>query len=67
MKIVGAKNRDEFELDPQKAYLRGRELDAMYKSTLPPYPRGVWRLTHEKMNEMDLARQVEQFKRINHE
>jgi hypothetical protein len=65
MKIVGSKNRHDIELDPAKAWKRGMELDALLKSTSTPHPRGVWRLTHTKMNQMDLERQVAQFSRIN--
>jgi hypothetical protein len=66
MRIVGDKNRNEIELDPVKAWERGNELDALLRSTLAPYPRGVWRLTHAQMNQMDLERQVAQFARVNH-
>ena len=65
MKIVGTKNRDEFELDPAKAWDRGINLDALLRGTYVPHPRGVWRLKHAKMNEMDLERQVAQFRRVN--
>jgi hypothetical protein len=65
MKIVGKKNRDEFELDPEKAWKRGMALDNLLRSTTAPYPRGVWRLTHAQMNQMDLERQTAQFNRIN--
>jgi hypothetical protein len=65
MKLVGTQNRDEFELDPVKAWDRGRALDALLRSTSPPLPRGVWRMTHAQMNQASLERQVDQFKRIN--
>jgi hypothetical protein len=65
MKLVGKKDRHEIELDPEKAWKRGRELDALLKSTSPPYPRGIWRLTHSQMNQIDLERQVAQFTRVN--
>jgi hypothetical protein len=65
MRIVGSKNRNEIELDHARAWERGMELDALLKSTSTPHPRGVWRLTHAKMNQMDLERQVAQFSRIN--
>lgn len=58
MKIVGTENRDEIERDPQRAWERGKALDAMLRGTLPPHPRGVWRLTHVQMNRMDWERQV---------
>lgn len=50
MRIVGNQNRSEFEPDPVKAYRRGLVLDAMMRGTLPPYPRGVTRGTHEYFN-----------------
>jgi hypothetical protein len=65
MKLVGTQNRDEFELDPVKAWQRGRALDALLRSNSTPFPRGVWRMTHAQMNKADLERQVDQFKRIN--
>ena len=57
MKIVGKHNRNEFELNPQAAWQRGKDLDAMLMTALVPHPRGIWRLTHTQMNAMDFERQ----------
>jgi Zn-finger nucleic acid-binding protein len=65
MKIVGTKDRTEFELNPQKAWLRGMELDKLLRSSSLPHPRGVWRMTHQKMNEMDFERQLLQASKLN--
>jgi hypothetical protein len=66
MKVIGNnKNWSEFELDPQKAWERGRALDASMKIGMTPHPRGVWRMTHAQMNAMDLARQREQAAKLN--
>lgn len=65
MKIVGTQNRSEIELDPQKAWQRGKVLDAMLRGATTPHPRGVWRLTHAQMNQMDFERQLAQAAKIN--
>ena len=65
MKMIGNKPRDEIERDPLKAWRRGAELDNMLRSASEPYPRGVWRLTHDQMNAMDFARQLAQAAKIN--
>lgn len=39
MRIVGRRNRSEIELDPVKAYQRGRKLDAMLRAAAPNSPR----------------------------
>ena len=56
MKVVGKHSRSESELDPQVAWQRGRVVDAMLVAALVPHPKGVWRLTHQRMNDMDFAR-----------
>lgn len=43
MRIVGKQDRSEIELDPVKAWQRGRALDDMLRAALPPVPRGVTR------------------------
>ena len=58
MRIVGNQNRSEIERDPVKAYQRGLLLDAMMRGTLPPYPRGVTRGTHEYFNRIDAVEDV---------
>jgi hypothetical protein len=65
MKIVGKHNRSEFELNPQVAWQRGKVLDAMLVAALVPRTRGVWRLTHLKMNKMDFERQLIQAATVN--
>ncbi len=65
MKIVGPnRNRSEIELDPVKAYRRGRALDAMLRSALPPPKRGVYRGTFEAFARMDEARMIEAARRV---
>jgi hypothetical protein len=65
MKIIGP-NQDysEIELDPVKAYRRGRVLDAMLRSGLPPPKRGVYRGTFEEFERLDEARMVEAARRV---
>ncbi len=65
MKIVGSLNRSEIETNPLVAWQRGRAMDAMLRGSLPPCPRGVWRLTHAQMNVMDFERQLAQATRVN--
>ena len=57
MRIVGSQNRSEIELDPVKAYRRGRELDALLPRTGPPVVRGVTRGSHAYFNRIDAERQ----------
>ena len=65
MRIVGTQNRSEIELDPVKAYRRGRAMDAMLRSAAPPITRGVLRGTHEFFNRIDEKRQVEVARAVN--
>ena len=65
MKVVGTQDRSEIEPDPQKAWQRCKALDAMLRAARPPYPRGVWRLTHAQMNRLDLERQIAQAAKVN--
>ena len=58
MRVVGSQNRTEIELDPVKAYRRGRAMDVLLLAALPPLPRGVTRGTHEYFNRCDAARQI---------
>ena len=53
MRIVGNQDRSEFELDPVKAWHRGRQLDALLATALPERPRGVWRAQHAELNRLD--------------
>lgn len=65
MKVIGTQDRGETERDPQIAWQRCKKLDAMLRSARPERPRGVWRLTHEQMNRLDLERQTEQAAKVN--
>jgi hypothetical protein len=59
MKTIGPdRNRTEIELDPVKAYRRGRVLDAMLRTALPRPKQGVYRGTFEEFERMDEARMV---------
>lgn len=66
MRVIGP-NRDhsEFELDPEKAWQRGRALDAMLRSALPPVKRGVFRGTAAEFQALDEARALQIARRIN--
>ena len=65
MKTVGSQNRSELERNATQAWQRGVTLDAMLRAALPVHPRGVWRLTHAQMNQLDLACQLEQARKVN--
>ena len=58
MRVVGANDRSEIELDPAKAHRRGLVLDAMLKSVMPKHARGVFRGMHAHFNRLDDARQA---------
>ncbi len=65
MRIVGEQDRSEVELDPVKAYRRGRALDAMLRSAAAPVVRGVIRGTHEYFNRLDAERQAQTARPLN--
>ena len=65
MRIVGKQDRSEIELDPEKAYRRGRALDAMLRSASPPIAHGVTRGTHEYFNRLDAKRQTQAARALN--
>ena len=65
MKTVGNQDRNEIEPDPQRAWQRGKRLDAMLLAARAPYPRGAWRLTHAQMNQLDTERQLAQAAKVN--
>lgn len=66
MRVIGPnRNRTEFELDPVRAYSRGRALDAMLRAALPAARRGVFRGTFADFARMDEARMREAARRIN--
>jgi len=52
-RIVGNRDRNEFEPDPVLAHRRGLALDAMLAGARPPRPRGVVRGTHALLNRLD--------------
>ncbi len=66
MRVIGP-NRDhtEFELDPVKAFRRGRALDAMLRATLPPPKRGVFRGSFADFAREDEARMREAARKLN--
>lgn len=65
MRIVGNQNRNEIELNPEAAYRRGLQLDAMLRAARAPVPRGVLRGTHAFFQSLDQARMIEIARRIN--
>lgn len=64
-RIVGTRNRNEFTLDPQEAWHRGRALDQMLAAARIPVERGVRRAPHHVFNAIDDARQLEQARLLN--
>ena len=65
MRIVGNRSRTEIELDPQQAYERGRELDAMLRRAVPRIERGVFRGSHADLERLDMQRQVQMARVLN--
>ena len=65
MRVVGQQDRSEIELDPGKAYRRGRAMDAMLRNAAPPIVRGVVRGTHEYFNRLDAKRQMQAARALN--
>jgi hypothetical protein len=64
-RTVGPRDRSELILDPAEALRRGRVLDAMIESTRLRPARGVTRATHETMNRIDDALQLQAARRLN--
>ena len=64
MRLVGNLDRSEIELNPQEAWRRARQLDAMSVRLRPAYPRGVTRATHAEFQRIDDARMVEAARRV---
>ncbi len=58
MRIVGTRNRSEFEPDPVLAYRRGKALDAMLRTAAPKVARGVTRGSHAHFNRLDDERRM---------
>lgn len=66
MRIVGPnRSHSEIEPDPVLAYRRGRALDAMLRSALPPIARGMHRATPAAFQAQDEARARLIARRIN--
>jgi len=65
MRIVGRQNRTEIELDPVRAYRRGRKLDAMLRSAVPKSSRGVQRGAPRMFELLDEARMLETARKLN--
>lgn len=66
MRVIGLnQGHSEFELDPALAYRRGRALDAMLRSALPPIERGLRRATAAEFQALDEARARLIARRIN--
>lgn len=59
MRIVGSRNRSEFEPDPVLAYRRGKALDAMLRTAAPKVASGVTRGSHAYFNRVDDERQMQ--------
>jgi hypothetical protein len=66
MRIIGPnRGHSEFEPDPLLAYWRGRALDAMLRSAIPPVERGLRRATAAEFQALDEARARLIARRIN--
>jgi hypothetical protein len=66
MRVVGPNRcRSEVELDPVLAYRRGRALDAMLRSALPPIERGLTRGSAADFRAADEARARAIARRLN--
>ena len=65
MRIIGNQNRSEIELDPVKAYQRGRALDALLHRAFSPVAHGVTRGTHAHFNRLDAERQLQVARELN--
>ena len=65
MKTIGNLPRDEIVIDPVEAMRRGRVLDRMLKSALPPVPRGVTRGTHAMFQALDEQRMIAVARKVN--
>ena len=65
MRVVGSLERNEFELDPVKAYRRARELDRILPRHVPVKERGVTRGSHAYFNQLDFERAVRAARLVN--
>lgn len=64
-RIVGNRDRNEFEPDPVLAHRRGLVLDAMLAGARLKRPKGVTRGTHEALNKLDDEASLAQARRLN--
>ena len=66
MRVIGPnRDRTEIELDPVRAYRRGRVLDAMLRAALPAARRGVFRGSFADFAREDDARMRDAAHKIN--
>jgi len=66
MRVIGPnRHQNEIELDPVRAYRRGRALDAMLRAALPAVRRGVFRGSFADFAREDEARMREAARKIN--
>jgi hypothetical protein len=66
MRVVGPRgDQDEIELDPVRAFQRGRALDAMLRGAVTPPPRGAFRGSFEHFAREDARRWLEAARQIN--
>ncbi len=66
MRVIGPyRDHSEIELDPVKAFRRGRALDAMLRASLPAAKRGVRRGTFADFAREDEARMREAARKLN--
>ena len=65
MRIVGSRDRGDIEMDPAQAHRRGRVIDGMLRTALPPRARGVLRARHAERNRLDDERQLLIARRLN--
>ena len=66
MRLIGPnRDRTAFELDPARAFWRGRALDAMLRSASLPFPRGVFRGSFADFARTDAARMQAAARRLN--
>ena len=64
-RIVGQRNRSEFNLHPAEALRQGRIVDAMLAASQPRRMQGILRGTHRELNALDDLRQVETARLLN--
>ncbi len=66
MRVVGPRgDQDEIELDPTRAFRRGRALDAMLRGAVAAPARGAFRGSFERFAREDARRWLEAARQIN--